>query len=360
MSAADALRRQRSMMFYVILRYTWITDKHLSLSLSPMKTNPRGPRSAIFHWSSFMVVEIRPVQARDLRGQTCLHLASQSGDLGLKLRQEKHRKAISSHWVPRPATAYISEGFLHCSLRSCAGFAGQQGSAQRARGPVLGNFCATVAPVTLLHLFPIGYNQKSHPGNYRMDPTPLRSIEGLVTRGDSVASRSLDTPNSSPKKKLMILMMRKLGSDGRHTTASFCSCCSMETLMSTRLTKTSFQCVTAFHFSVSVGRLTSLSGLQFWKRAQGVAHWMSFQMSWFLEVVRRGVLNAFLTWRLDARATSLLVNGKANLSFRSPIFAASSAVCTCLIISLVCWNSMGLTLGALLLFFSLSGPVKRE
>ena len=184
-----------------------------------------------------------------------------------------------------------------------------------------------------------------------MDPTPLRSIEGLVTRGDSVASRSLDTPNSSPKKKLMILMMRKLGSDGRHTTASFCSCCSMETLMSTRLTKTSFQCVTAFHFSVSVGRLTSLSGLQFWKRAQGVAHWMSFQMSWFLEVVRRGVLNAFLTWRLDARATSLLVNGKANLSFRSPIFAASSAVCTCLIISLVCWNSMGLTLGALLLFF---------
>jgi hypothetical protein len=50
-------------------------------------------------------------------------------------------------------------------------------------------------------LFPIGYNQKSHSGNYRMDPTPLRSIEGLVTRGDSVASRSLDTPDSSPKKK---------------------------------------------------------------------------------------------------------------------------------------------------------------
>ena len=158
------------------------------------------------------------------------------------------------------------------------------------------------------------------------------------------------------QKKLMILMMRKLGSDGRHTTASFCSCCSMETLMSTRLTKTSFQCVTAFHFSVSVGRLTSLSGLQFWKRAQGVAHWMSFQMSWFLEVVRRGVLNAFLTWRLDARATSLLVNGKANLSFRSPIFAASSAVCTCLIISLVCWNSMGLTLGALLLLLFFPFP----
>jgi hypothetical protein len=30
---------------------------------------------------------------------------------------------------------------------------------------------------------------------------------------------------------------------------------------------------------------------------------------------------------------------------------ASSAVCTCLIISLVCWNSTGLTLGALFLFF---------
>ena len=42
----------------------------------------------------------------------------------------------------------------------------------------------SVQHLPLLHLRPIGYNkQKSHPsGNYRMDPTPLRSIEGLVTR----------------------------------------------------------------------------------------------------------------------------------------------------------------------------------
>ena len=79
-------------MYTAIFFYTVISDSNLLwVSRSHAYTKSPSP------------------QARDLRGQTCLHLASQNGDLGQELS-----------FVP-PDTLLCIDA---CETRSCASFAG--------------------------------------------------------------------------------------------------------------------------------------------------------------------------------------------------------------------------------------------
>lgn len=75
-----------------------------------------------------------------------MHLAAQSGDLGHSLREE----GAEPGGAQEPSIALQAR----VRLRSCAGIAGQQGSAERARG--LGPLLGSKALQTWASLYPNG------------------------------------------------------------------------------------------------------------------------------------------------------------------------------------------------------------